>query len=430
MPKRRGCFSKLLLLIVIVSAVIAALPLVPLSPLKNSVELKLSETLGRMVTIESVRLNLIRSPHLILTGLTAHEDPAFGEGVFIKANEVRAGFDIIRYLRNRQIVIDSITLKSPQIDLVKNRDGVWSWTTLGKQSSEEATVSSLVAEAVSYSSILSIPSADSLSGTTLRKIKIESASVKLKDYGGSEKSEVVYKNIALNASLTPQAGDDSGYICTQAKGDLVLQSEEDGEADLFKATLPFDLKIEGRGAPALSVRGSIGPGPIETKNINIGELAINGEINSNRHAPLTGNGHLYVNDLDIHPINLSEQVARALKLDQIGDMSPGTAVASLETEFQISQGTVYTTALRIQQLDGLGDATAPNGSFKIESALNVNYAATVVLSPEATSLVKSISPALGLVVTILETNNRVSVPIDVRGDVRNPEVRVDVSRIF
>jgi hypothetical protein len=123
-------------------------------------------------------------------------------------------------------------------------------------------------------------------------------------------------------------------------------------------------------------------------------------------------------------------VARALKLDQIGDMSPGTAVAGLETDFQISQGTVHTTGLRIQQLDGLGDASSPNGNFKIESALIVNYAATVVLTPEATSRVKAVSPALGLVVTILETNNRVSVPINVVGDVRNPEVQVDVSRIF
>jgi len=105
-------------------------------------------------------------------------------------------------------------------------------------------------------------------------------------------------------------------------------------------------------------------------------------------------------------------------------------VAALETDFQISQGTVHTSGLRIQQLDGLGDATAPNGNFRIDSALILNYAATVVLTPEATSRVKSLSPALGLVVTILETNNRVSVPINVSGDVRNPEVQVDVSRIF
>ena len=425
--QKRGCFSKVLLLFAIIGAAAAAVPLVPLSPLKNSVALRLSETLGRRVTVDSVRLNLIRG-HFIITGMTAREDPAFGENVFLKANEVRAGFDVIQYLRSRQLVIDSITLKSPQIELVKNRDGVWSWTTLGKQISEESTAWRLVSETVSYSSILSLASGGALSTSTLRKINIESGAVRLTDYAGSERSSVLYKNIGLNASLTPQAGGDSRH--SAAKGELVLESEEDGEADRCKATLPFDLKIDGRDPSRLSVSGSIGPGPIETRNIGIGSFKINGEINSNRNEPLTGNGQLSANDLDIHTVNLSERVARALKLDQIGDMSPGTTVATLETDFEVSQGTVHTTGLRIQQLDGLGDATAPNGSFKIESALIVNYAATVVLSSEATSRVKSVSPTLGLVVTILESNNRVSVPINVSGDVRNPEVQVDVSRIF
>jgi hypothetical protein len=111
-------------------------------------------------------------------------------------------------------------------------------------------------------------------------------------------------------------------------------------------------------------------------------------------------------------------------------MSPGTAVASLDTDFQISKGTVNTPGLRIQQLDGLGDATAETGSFRIESALNVNYEAKILLSPEATARVKSMSGTVGLLVTIFETNNQLSVPINITGDLRNPEVQVDVSRIF
>src|SRR5437660_6802689 len=128
MAKPRGCLSKLLLLILVIGAAAAVTPLVPLSPLKNAVELRLSDTLGRRVTVDSVRLNLLGGPYLTLTGMTAHEDPLFGEGLFLKANEVRAGLDVVQYLRTRQIAIDSITLKSPQIDLIKNQDGVWSWT--------------------------------------------------------------------------------------------------------------------------------------------------------------------------------------------------------------------------------------------------------------------------------------------------------------
>ena len=425
---RRGYF-KFILLMVLPAAAAVALSLIPLSPLKHSVEGRLSNTLGRNVTIDSVRLNLLGSPHLVLSGMTAHEDPAFGDGVFLRAGEVRAGFDVIHFLRSRQISIDSIVFKSAQLELIKNRDGVWSWTTLGKPGSELAASSNVIFERLFYSAILSPSPATPISASTLREVKFENASVKLKDYSGGEPTEVFYKNLVLNAALTPQGGGDTGRS-SQARGSLEMRSEEEGEADRFIATLPFDIKIDDHDPSMISVSGSIGPGPIETKNISIAAFAINGEINSPKDAPLTGKGHISANNMEIHTANLSERVASALKVDQIGDMSPGTFVATLETEFQILQGTVHTTGLRIQQLDGLGDATAPNGNFKIDSALIVNYVATVVLTPEATSRVKSLNSAMGIVVTILETNNRVSVPINVSGDVRNPDVQVDVSRIF
>jgi hypothetical protein len=429
MARPRGWFTKALLLILFAGVAVGLLSLIPLSPLKQSAQVKLSDTLGRKVTVDSVRLNLIGRPHLVLTGVTAQEDPAFGEGVFLKANEVRAGIDVIQYLRSRQIVIDSIVFKSAQVNLVRNREGVWSWSTLGKRMSETSTASSVLFRSLSFCAILTDPSGIPTSASTLREVKFEDASVKLTDNSGSEPSELFYKHLALNASLTPLQSADSGNS-TQARGNLEIRSEEDGQADRCEAMLPFDIKIEGRGAPLLSASGSIGPGQIETGNISVGAFTITGEIHSNNRAPLTGKGQLSLTDLDIRTANLSEKVARALKVDQIGDMSPGTAVTGLTTDFQISEGTVHTTALRIQQLDGLGDATAQNGNFKIDAALIINYAATVVLSPEATSRVKSMSTVLGLVVTILETNNRLSVPINVSGDVRNPEVQVDVSRIF
>jgi hypothetical protein len=425
MAGQKGCLFKMMFLIALIGAGVVAVSLVPLSPLKHSVEVKLSNTLGRSVTIDSVRLNLI-GPHLILKGVTAHEDPAFGDGVFLKAQEVRAGFDMTRYLKSRDLAIDSIVFKSAQVELIRNREGVWNWTTLGKRGSGESTASRLTLWTAFFSAVLWSPPNPTLSASTLREVKFENASVMLRDNGGSTPSELLYKNLALNASLAPQGAGHS----SQARGTLLAQSQEDGEADRLEATLPFDIKIEDRGSSVLSISGSIGPGSVETKNITIGALAISGEMTTNTNGPLTGKGQLSAHDFDIHTANISERVARALKLDQIGDMNPGTVVAGFETDFQILEGTVHTNGLRIQQLDGLGDATAENGSFKIESSLIVNYSATIVLTPEATSRVKSASPALGLVVTILETDSRVSVPINVTGDVRNPEIQVDVSRIF
>lgn len=419
----------LLILSLISTAAVFAAPFVPLPPLKDELELKLSETLGRKVTIDSARLTLISGPYVTLTGMTANESPAFGEGVFLRANHVRADIDLIQYLRTRRFVIRSLTLLSPQIDLIKNADGVWSWTTIGKEPSQQATVSRVASKAAM--GFLALPILSLWDATTsapaFQKISIENASVKLIDRTGSGPPEVMYKNIALFTSFAPS--DDGSGAGSHAKGEVIVQSEDDGEAALLSTALPFDLQIQ-RGAAELSISGSIGPGRIETGNMDIGALSITGVIHSEKGGALTGKGRMSANQMFIRTVNLSEQVARALKVDQIGDMSPGTGIASLETDFQISQDTIHTPELRIQQLDGLGDATTQKGSFKVESALTVNYAATVIMSVDATSRLKQISPMVGVLVTILETNSRISVPINISGDVRKPEIHVDVSRIF
>ncbi|HKG20477.1 MAG TPA: AsmA family protein [Blastocatellia bacterium] len=145
---------------------------------------------------------------------------------------------------------------------------------------------------------------------------------------------------------------------------------------------------------------------------------------------MNGTGHMTSNDLFIASVNLSEQVARSLKIDQIGDMNPGTTLGSVESDFRIEQGVIKTSNLRIQQMDGLGDATSSDGWFKIAPPTSLNYAATVVLSPDATARVKSSSPLFGVAISILGSNNRVAVPINITGEVRNPQVQVDVYRIF
>jgi len=426
---RRGFAGKLLLMIAVIIAVIVIIPFVPLAPLKSPVEQKLAATLGRKVSIGSARINLVPKPHLIISGLTVEEDPQFGGDVFLKAEKVQTGLNVIQYVSHRRIIIDSIELQTPEIHLVKNSRGAWNWTTLGKQTSQQSASLTLPSETISYGAAIWIPSGSQIQESMIREIKVIDATVRVKDYTEEGTPEAVYKNVVLEAWLTPQSSADS-KVNTQAKGAITFSSQGNDQCDRLVARLPFDLKINASGSVPLSVSGSVGPGPIETQNITIGALAIEGEILSSTDAPITGQGRMSIDNLDIRTINLSERVARALKVDEIGDMNPGTALANLETNFQISQGTVRTTGLKIQQLDGLGDASAQEGSFKVDSSLIVHYPATVVLSPEATSRVKSLNPALGLVVTILETNNRVSVPIDISGDVRNPAVQVDVSRMF
>ena len=427
MAKRRGCFLRLLmwaLILLIGSALVAAF--LPLTPLKASVEARLSDSLGRKVTIDSLHLSLANGFTFAITGMTAQENQSFGDGVFLRADDVRAGFDVVEFLRKRRVVLKSLTIGSPRIQLVKNVEGQWNWTTLGEQPAQRSGAAATFLRSANALSIVAILLSSDSSGAKLKEIRIENASVRVVDRSRPQSPDALYKNISLSASLAPSSPESGD---TDVKGELTARSEEDGEAELLKATLPFDLKIQSQRT-GLTVGGSVGAGPFETRNLSVESFAIAGRIASPTDAPLSGDGRITATNMFLPTINLSQKVAEALKITQIGNMEAGSSIASLETAFRLSKDTVSTTGLRLQQVDGLGDATAQSGSFKIEAALTVNYAANVNLSAEATARVKSASTILGMLTTIFETNNRISVPVNIIGDVRHPQIQVDVSRIF
>lgn len=418
MMRAKKVLPGLLLMGLLLVGAAAVAPFVPIAGLKGAAEARLSQMLGRRVSVESARLSLFGRPCLTLREMVVEEAPEFGGGVFMHAGEVRARFGIIEYLRTRQLSIDQITITSPAINLIKNAGGAWNWTTLGQT---EKTAFDVHRPA---SAMLSLVLGSDLSNASIGRVKIETASVKMIDRSAGQSKEVLYNRIDLDARMIPIDGG------KKIRGDLTVQSDEDGEAGQLSAALPLDVDIGGDRLRGLAVTGSIGPGPVESANMRIGSLMVTGDITARQASELTGKGRLTAEDLFIRTMNISERVARSLKLEQIGDMNPGTNVAKLETDFELSRGSVSTTGMRVQQLDGLGDATAQKGDFKIESDLVVHYDAAITLSAESTARVKSASPTLGLLVTVLESNNQLSLPITIDGDVRNPEIKVDVSRIL
>lgn len=412
---------------------LAVLPLVPLTPLKPMVEAKLSAILGRPVTVSTMHLKAFGRPRLIINGLAAREDAAYGNGNFLVADEVQADLDAVEFILRRQLRIDALAITSPTIDLVKNDAGSWNWTTLGKDTSGSGHVAVRASNAatplLSYFGQLF----GSMSVDGIEKFEIRDASLKLIDRASAGGSEVLYRKINITATLSPGDESSSGDVpqsSRKATGTFTSDSPDDGEAQLFKASLPFDLTIKRFADSALSVSGSVGAGPFETRNVRLGAFSIAGTVESRPGTPLTGSGELSASDMFVPGINLSQYVANALSIDQIGDMSAGTSIKNLHSGFQLVGGNIKTSGLRIEALDGLGDATAPAGEFGLAPALTVNYSTTVVLSPATTARIKTVNTVFGLVATLLERNSQLSVPINVKGDVRQPEVRVDASRIF
>lgn len=423
MARKRRWLSRLLLVSTLLGvAAFLLAPLVPLDSLKPAVESRLSATLGRKVTVGSMRLTLWGGPFLTIHGMSAKEDPAFGDGDFLKADQVRADFSLIQYVLHRQVVIDGLTIRSPEFAFIKTSDGAWSWTTLGASSN---SASASIAPIGAVLQIMAALLAD-FSNAKLNNVNIEGASVRIIDKTGARQSESLYKNIALSVSITDAT---DSTAARHATGQLRAESEESNGAERLKADMPFDLIINRSASPAFSIKGSFGPGPLETKNLTTQNFKLDGQFNAERESSVSGSGHMSVSDIFIPTLNVSQQVAAAARVNQIGDMAEGTKIGGLETDFNFDRDVVRTDNLRVAQLDGLGDAVAEQGWFRIEAALNLNYAARVELSSDATAQLRSsANPLISAAVALLQMNNRIAVPLNITGDVRNPNVQVDVLR--
>src|ERR671926_1252459 len=103
MARRKGCLAGLFFIAILIVAALLLAPLVPLGWLKPRVESRLSATLGRPVKIDSLRMTFFGGPYLTIRGMTAKEDPAFGDGDFLKADEVRADFSLTDYALRREL---------------------------------------------------------------------------------------------------------------------------------------------------------------------------------------------------------------------------------------------------------------------------------------------------------------------------------------
>lgn len=112
-------------------AIVAALPfLIDADRFRPQVESRLSEALGRRVTMGAIRLSLL-SGRLAVEGLEIGEDPAFGTAPFVTARSLKVGVRMRPLLFSRQVRITGITLDGPEIRLIGRPDGSWNFSSLG-----------------------------------------------------------------------------------------------------------------------------------------------------------------------------------------------------------------------------------------------------------------------------------------------------------
>ncbi|MDD5449971.1 MAG: AsmA-like C-terminal region-containing protein [Candidatus Omnitrophica bacterium] len=91
--------------------------------LKNFFVKSASEAINRPVSLESVRFSLVRG--FVLNKPVIFEPD--GKTVFIKADAVSTSLLLIPLLKEKKIIIPSIHISSPSINIIKNADHTWNF---------------------------------------------------------------------------------------------------------------------------------------------------------------------------------------------------------------------------------------------------------------------------------------------------------------
>lgn len=120
-----GALLALLILLVF------ALPfLVNANRFKPALEAELTRVLGRQVTVADLNLSVL-SGAVTASELSIGDDPAFEQGPFLKAKELRVGVDLLPLIFSRSLSAKSVTIDQPEIVLLQSAAGDWNFSRLG-----------------------------------------------------------------------------------------------------------------------------------------------------------------------------------------------------------------------------------------------------------------------------------------------------------
>jgi AsmA protein len=108
----------------------AAIPLfVDANTFRPTIENRLTAALSRKVTLGNLSLSVMTGS-LVANDLAIAEDPKFGQAPFFTAKRMRIGVQMKPLIFNRQLIVRSFEVETPQIHLIRAEDGTWNFATL------------------------------------------------------------------------------------------------------------------------------------------------------------------------------------------------------------------------------------------------------------------------------------------------------------
>jgi AsmA protein len=115
-----------------------ALPLfVDVNHFRPEIESNVSAALGRNVTLGDLSLSVI-SGSVEASQLSIADDPKFSNTPFIQAKSLKVGVELMPLIFSKQLSVTHLVIEKPQISLLRTRDGIWNFSSLGNAAGNNA----------------------------------------------------------------------------------------------------------------------------------------------------------------------------------------------------------------------------------------------------------------------------------------------------
>ena len=392
----------------------------------------LEEKTGKKVEMGRLAVTFLPRIEIQVEDFGVKSPPLFPPSYIVKVSRIDAQLDV-KALLHRQVVIKSLVLEQPIINLVSDPDGPWNFENPAAQNTRNAllfgvvsrvevkrghvTVSNLLPsdaegpvffEAHDISSVLENVNVDAISNSSSTTLDGEGTIKAGLLRFGSIDAKNLNSNIRLQARQVLFTDVKAEVYGGNATGELSIRLS--GKNASFKT----DARMKGIDVAHLlaafpNARGKM-TGKME------GELKIAGEIEHSRHPleGLHGSGHLTVRHGDVPSLNLNENL---MKLAHYNDLGPAKNDPSsfnfVSTDLELDHERITSTVIDI---DGYGVDVDGSGSVSLSGSDELDYQGVAEIVSQQGFVTNLFARLAGGTLK----NGKLSFPFHIGGTIDNP----------
>lgn len=119
-----------IIIAVIIGVVLVAPLFININQYRPQIQSELQQKLGRQVTLGELHLRLL-PPRVGVDNVSVSDDPRFSTGPFAQLQELDVSIALLPLL-SKKVEVESLTLQQPHIELVRNPQGVWNFSTFAQ----------------------------------------------------------------------------------------------------------------------------------------------------------------------------------------------------------------------------------------------------------------------------------------------------------